>query len=205
MNKSKTAEFYNSKYITLLVFLLLQIVSSQNVISVGDGEVSIKYLNKDSFIVSIRARLDSWVGLGFGSSMTNTDMHVVEFYDQNNFNLMDLYSKGYEKPKDDVSLGGTYDLKNITYKYENGFVTVTYSRLYDTGDIYDAVILPDKSYNLIMAWNSGNLTYHGANKNFTVFTINSQPGRTPGTSPPTPAVFKKNAIWRKNDLGLILK
>ena len=45
---------------------------------------------------------NSWLGIGFGTTMTNTDM-IAWFVTDGVGEVKDLYSTGYSSPEDDTS------------------------------------------------------------------------------------------------------
>ena len=60
-----------------------------------------------------------------------------------NYLLHDLWSLGYETPKDDVIYNGTYDLTNQVYtpkSDQNPTYQIKFQRKFDTGDVYDFLI-----------------------------------------------------------------
>jgi len=73
--------------------------------------------------------------------MKNTDMNILEIYPNNTFKLYDSYSFGYEKPKDDLELGGNYDLLSPSFQIDkDNFANVSFYRLYNTNDKYDSIV-----------------------------------------------------------------
>lgn len=128
-------------------------------------------LNSTNVQFTIKAQFNSFVGIGFGNGMQNTDMNILQITSASQYNLTDSYSTGHSAPKTDFSLGGTNDLQNITYQDGgNGYGVVSYSRLLNTGDKYDK-ILSGGSNPLIVAWGNGLLNYHKSNYIFSAFQL----------------------------------
>jgi hypothetical protein len=103
----------------------------------------------------------TWIGLGFGLVMLNTDMHVINFRDNRSFDASDRYSLGYDEPVLDTKLNGTDDLKNLTLSINsNGNPVITYYRKLNTSDKYDYVFTPHTNVPLILAWGNGSISFH---------------------------------------------
>jgi hypothetical protein len=134
--------------------------------------------------------LDSWVGISYGIGMKDKDMNIIEF-SQNDVKLTDSFCP--KMPVDDKSLGGTDDLKLISFKKEGNQGIVTYQRLYDTGDKYDQKISPDTEFDFSFAWGKGKLGYHGDNKKVVKFSIPS----------PSAKISKKNDNLRLKQISLV--
>jgi hypothetical protein len=136
--------------------------------------------------ITIQGTFDTWVGLLFGESMTNSDAHVLEFLpesDSNHHNLYDSWSEKHAPPVPDTTLNGTDDIKNVEYKVVNGKPQVTYTRLMNTGDKFDK-IFEKKNNNFFIGWGEGTLSYHGkSGYKPGVFNLD---GSTPAPIPPTP-------------------
>jgi hypothetical protein len=134
--------------------------------------------NKDSVKFVIVGKNSTWVGIGFGSKMANTDMHVVNFLTNKKYEASDRYSFGYEEPKFDTKLNGTDDLKNITiFINPQGNPVLTYYRKFNTSDKNDYVLGRYSHVPLILAWGNGTIDYHGSNQ----FATNIFIGDTPAT------------------------
>jgi len=103
----------------------------------------------------------------------NVDMNIVEFSSAIKYVLHDSYSTSKTLPPEDVSLGGTFDLKNISYLSRDGIGNITYARKFDTGDKYDTVVKPDVLFNISVAWGDGDYGFHGTNVARRLVLINS--------------------------------
>ena len=114
------------------------------------------------------------MGLGFGRAHTGIDMNSVDFLSVSSYNLHDSYSDSESRPTEDTDLGGTFDLKNLGYKTDSANnAMISYIRAFNTGDQYDAVISPDTSFTLSVAWGSSTIHNHGGNKFITTISISS--------------------------------
>ena len=72
-----------------------------------------------------------------GSRMKNADM-IFGYVEDGETSLFDLFSTGDFGPHSpDAELGGTDDIIEFAGKEENGFTTIEFKRLLDTGDDYD--------------------------------------------------------------------
>jgi len=117
-------------------------------------EVFIININNTIFLQS---KNTGWVGLGFGGKgMTNLDMHLASFISDSAYDIQDTYSKTITLPDNDIFLGGTNDIKFISYeKNSNGYVLV-YSRLLETKDKWDYVFKKGQSSLLNIVWGREN-------------------------------------------------
>ena len=123
--------------------------------------LSLDYKDENTFTVKVQGPKGYWIGLGFGDVMKNSDMHLIQFKDENHYVLVDTYSLGHKTPTEDVKLGGTDDLKNVKYTSSNDTLTITYERLFNTNDKYDAVLVPNRSYRIMTTYGSLPVSYHG--------------------------------------------
>ncbi len=115
--------------------------------------------------------------------MKNTDMNVAEFISESEYSLKDSYSKGYKAPDEDIILGGTDDLKNVNFSIDgDGNGIISFTRALDTGDTLDKNLILEQAEDLILAWGSGKINYHGGNRMSTSFKI-TQGGVDPPTKP----------------------
>jgi hypothetical protein len=109
----------------------------------------------------ITGKNSTWIGLGYGKVMLNTDMHVINFGDNGNYEATDRYSFGYREPVLDTKLNGTDDLENISLSINsNGDPVVTYFRKLNTSDKYDYIFTPYTNASLIIAWGNGTISFH---------------------------------------------
>ena len=108
------------------------------------------------------------MGISYGIGMKDKDMNIIEL-SQSDVKLTDSFCP--YRPVDDKSLGGTEDLKLISFKIEGNQGIVVYERLYDTGDKYDQIISPETELDFSFAWGKGKLGYHGKNKKVVKFSI----------------------------------
>ncbi|CAG9330222.1 unnamed protein product [Blepharisma stoltei] len=87
--------------------------------------------------------------------MYSADMIVLlSSQSSNTLTAMDLYSSTEDTPPDDESLGGKNDVHLESFNFTNyGFMAIV-SRLLDTGDKYDSVIVPNSTIDMICATES---------------------------------------------------
>lgn len=141
------------------VYILLN-----HLVTFDNGKVKLEYVDTENYKVIITAKLGTWIGIGYGNGMINTDMNIAEFIDNTKYTIKDCYSTGYSAPTEDTLLGGTNDLKDIEYSLDdNGNGIITFNRALNTGDPYDQEIIVDKPQNIVLAWGQGTLQYHGGN------------------------------------------
>lgn len=98
-----------------------------------------------------------WIGMGFGSTQTNTDMIQV-YMDGTVPAANDLWSQGDFNYASDTSLGGVNDIKSVTGSRINGVLNLTVSRPMKTGDQYDYEIVNDTTLKCIFLWSNTDTT-----------------------------------------------
>jgi DOMON domain len=83
-------------------------------------------------------------------------------------NVTDYYSLDYDPPRTDKSLGGGNDIIYQSGGYVNGNINVTFTRLLNTGDKFDSVIVPDVKQNICWAYlnNDPEWVEHSNESNF---------------------------------------
>ncbi len=92
----------------------------------------------DSIEFTIESIKASYLGIGFGKTMINTDMIVIRkstYIDRENIppveilEIFDMYSKGNVAPDEDERLGGTNDVKMLGYQFtDSGKMRVVFER-----------------------------------------------------------------------------
>ena len=93
-----------------------------------------------------------YVGLCFGTTMTNTDMIIAQLNQDEKFFVKDYWSVGHRKPAEDIAKGGTDDILNQSITKNGNISIITFERLLDTKDKFDTVIDIDKTMNISLAW-----------------------------------------------------
>ncbi|CAG9319913.1 unnamed protein product [Blepharisma stoltei] len=119
----------------------------------------------------------SWCGLGLANTMFGCDMYIAIGGGNVTvpITILDMWSENHDTPKYDTDFWtGEYNIINSTgYFYPNvilkdtgktvNFINATFTRLLDTGDIWDTVIIPGRSININWAYrtkNSGKFDEH---------------------------------------------
>jgi len=120
----------------------------------------------------IQTRSTGWVGLGFKpepNTMKGADIVLCRISDVTNQpECRDSKAFYVGEPLLDTVVGGTDNINLLHYKEGNGFTTVVFSRLVDTGDVYDWEITDDTK--IIFAFNptTNALRYHGPTRSSTI-------------------------------------
>jgi hypothetical protein len=96
--------------------------------------------------------LIGWFGIGFGSSMKNCDMIIVEQLDSF-LSVSDYFSFSSRRPSLDSSLSGSNDIILLGQSVENGLSLIKFKRLLDTADKFDKVL---KEEQMDLVWAIGN-------------------------------------------------
>eukprot|EP01017_Pseudomicrothorax_dubius_P046567 TRINITY_DN821_c0_g1_i1.p1 TRINITY_DN821_c0_g1~~TRINITY_DN821_c0_g1_i1.p1 ORF type:complete len:390 (-),score=62.10 TRINITY_DN821_c0_g1_i1:106-1275(-) len=97
-------------------------------------------LKNDTIVIGLETKFVSWVGIGFGDTMNNTDMILVEIKDDNSVSVTDRWALFRSLPTRDEELGGTNDVRLLGSEIYNNTLKVLFERKLITGDKYDAEI-----------------------------------------------------------------
>lgn len=73
--------------------------------------------------------------------------------------VSDQYSTKHSAPPDDTKLGGKDNLQYANVTVSGGTVTASFVRLFDTGDKYDAILIPNSSFTLCFAYRDSGSDY----------------------------------------------
>jgi hypothetical protein len=115
------------------------------------------------------------VGVGLGTSMSNTDVWLTQVSSDTVYELYDGWSQGHAQPPTDTSLNGSNDLKEITFTNgTDGSYTIKFTRLLKTNDPFDMEIkVPTTSQYLIYVSGNEAISAHGKNGGATTYSINA--------------------------------
>jgi len=145
--------------------------------------------------------LPSWFALGFAkgaSGHSNGDMILFTYNSQQEYYFRDSFSTTMQCPKDDTTLGGTFDIINGTYEITGNTVVARFGRKLDTGDSYDVAIV-DGSNHIIYAYG----TDAGSHDNRGVVSVDFVPP-SPSDYPYSQVVDEKLTLkWRFPDADTI--
>ena len=143
--------YFKNKLLFLSIFILvsLQIVCSQlsqpflkdftSYAKINpDFQLFWKFYPNETISMAMRWKTPGYFSLGFGSTMDNLDLIIVEKNENEKMILSDSWSKTRKKPVPDISLGGSNDLILLGYimKDEEGFSMVKFNRKLNTSDKY---------------------------------------------------------------------
>ena len=121
-------------------------------------------------------RVGSWVGFGFGDSMTCADMVSFEVKKDSSISVKDYWSQGPFYPGRDKF--EHYSEPSVILSEDPNYVQFSTSRLIDTGDECDFVIPLDESF--VMTWagcpTSQGMNYHGQNYGWLDVIVSSLDG-----------------------------
>jgi cytochrome b involved in lipid metabolism len=93
--------------------------------------------------------------------MSDTDMILVSAADKAAY---DLYSSEKSRPPDDTDIGGEDNLEQVNVTISGSQVSANFTRKFNTGDKYDAIITPDSAFSIVFAYlDSGSgFDYHSS-------------------------------------------
>jgi len=120
---------------------------------------------------TLTAATTGWVGIGFGADMTKADIYVGWIYPNGSVTMTDRNSKAFAMPLPDTAQGGEDNVLNVKVNKNNGLTSITFTRLLDTGDSLDTVILPG-TISVLWAYGSNN----SVDYNLGTFTKHVQKG-----------------------------
>jgi len=146
--------------------------------------VTVQIISEHKVKWTVQARNEGYLGIGFPSirgEMTNSDA-VVGVIRNGNSLVYDSHigtEKAFFCPSsgsqvhglcDDETLGGKYDLIDASISFVDHITTLTFTRLRDTGDIYDQKYAePGETQNLLIALGMSNtFAYHGQRIGFSI-------------------------------------
>jgi len=97
---------------------------------------------------------DTWLGIGFGRTMVNTDMIALQAYaDINKSSINDLWSTKRDASPARDKVDNLLN-KTVVANPDRGTQTFKFSRLLDTGDVTNDFIIPvDKAFAMCFAIN----------------------------------------------------
>eukprot|EP01126_Amoeba_proteus_P042301 TRINITY_DN4594_c0_g1_i1.p1 TRINITY_DN4594_c0_g1~~TRINITY_DN4594_c0_g1_i1.p1 ORF type:complete len:492 (-),score=65.79 TRINITY_DN4594_c0_g1_i1:190-1665(-) len=116
--------------------------------------------------IQIQVKTLGWAGIGFGPSETNTMKGAdIVFCHTEPVECTDNKALDVGVPTNDLTIGGSYDLMNVTILRSNSFLTVQFSRLINTGDGTDQELTDQQ--RIIFAFHpfSNDFVYHGPTRN----------------------------------------
>ena len=106
----------------------------------------------------------TWVGLGYGDSMSGSDISFCEITHTPalSVRITDRWASGHSLPVLDTALGGTDDIADPSISEVDGKVRLSFTRKLVTGDSNDKNILLPETNNFIFAFStSPGISYHG--------------------------------------------
>ena len=109
---------------------------------------------------------DQYFAIGFGSSMSGSDIWVFEIVDSA-ISASDRVGIGYTTPPLDTAQGGEDNLEVLGYEITSSYSLVKVTRALDTGDSNDAVISPGSTTLIWATASSPTLAYHGTSRGVT--------------------------------------
>ena len=133
---------------------------------------------------SLQCQVDSWCGIGFGSSMTNTDM-IIMIVEKEKVRISDKWGIGNQAPLNDTKEGGQENILQVkNWHYEKNFISANFTRKLHTNDTtYDKILKLNQTYDLIWAFsNNGGFTFHDGNYGHSKFTVSNNGGISSGGS-----------------------
>jgi len=130
-----------------------------------------------TWTVKAAASSTGWVGIGFGGTViTDTDI-VYGYFDNGSLVVVDAKAQGDSQPTTDT----TTNISNIWGVITNGFVTITFERLFSTGDTVDDFVIPlGSGMNVVWAYGDTPTAVHTTSNKGSVSVTVSSPDAVSG-------------------------
>ena len=153
------------KKITLLISICLFIypafsdIPSNKVTLANSSTIQVGLVN-DGFEVTVTIGSIGYVGINFSTTMTNSDIIMVIWNGNENFEVRDTYSKGHSLPALDVDQGGNDDIRDKRLIIKDGKAIISFSRKFNTNDKYDIALTENTKLNIALAFKDGPVGWH---------------------------------------------
>ena len=125
-----------------------------NSVSLNNGNyLLLWYIEQDELYMAMLGKTTGWVAIGFnpGDMMMDADIVMAGLVDDTPY-WSDSFSTGPFGPHPaDTTLGGMDNILNLTVLENDGWTIVEFSRKLDTGDEYDALIIPGDDMTVMWA------------------------------------------------------
>ncbi|MDH5404311.1 MAG: fibronectin type III domain-containing protein, partial [Candidatus Heimdallarchaeota archaeon] len=133
--------------------------------------------------MALRGDVTGWIALGLGYTDRMLDSDIIIGSSSTSTNIVDNWGSGTTSHDPDTALGGTEDITNKITGSTASHVTLEFSRVLNTGDIYDNAIIPDGTMPVIWAYHSTStdITKRHSGRAFASITWTSS---IPSASPP---------------------
>ena len=183
---------YKIKLLIFIIVLLSQTLAQNGAYSNTwnlDNSMTVKARLPTTSTIEfeITAPSTGWCGFGFGTSMTNTDMFIIESTGSG-VTFTDRYSTGQSAPGSDT----TSDITGST-STSGSTNTYTISRNLNTGDSQDYMI-SDGSHNMIYSYGSStSMGYHGVSNYGAITLTTDSSTRTTSISSGSVSIDTDNA------------
>ena len=119
--------------------------------------IELQWRTDDEYLyVNVSAPTTGWVAVGFDPTNQMADANIIIGYvdDGGDVMIRDDFGTSSTSHASDESLGGTDDTDDH-YGMEDAGTTMLHFRIpLDSGDMYDKVLVPGNSYNVILAYGS---------------------------------------------------
>ena len=144
--------------VSLLCYVVLSIgpsgIFAQSSIELGGMKMYYR-LRGDSVDITIEAPTKGWLGIGFNqkNDIVQSDLllfHVVD----GEAEVLDMYVKGVGDPRQDITMGGTNDIRIIKAEESNQSTVVSFSKPISSADRYDFQHQPGEEFWLILAYST---------------------------------------------------
>lgn len=120
-----------------------------------DNGLFLLYWRNDQGVASfgLVGRCEGWVAIGFNPTVRMKDADIVlGFVNDTEVTVLDAYATGPTGPHPiDTELGGSSDIKSLGGTENGDYTIIEFSRLLDTGNQYDAVIIKGEDMKIIWA------------------------------------------------------
>jgi hypothetical protein len=112
-------------------------------------------INEEKGLITfnITCKTEGWVGIGFSDKgrMLGSDLNICYMNTSNDILCVDGYAMVYSF-KPDKELGGQDNITNVSGSFNNGILTVSFSKSLNSGDKYDKVIEKGKEMHVLFSY-----------------------------------------------------
>lgn len=145
-----------------------------SVISIADMTVKWK-IQGESINIALSAPTNGWVAVGFNPSSVMKDANlIIGYIKEGEVTVEDHFGSGTFSHANDVELGGTRNITNISGSEEGKNTKIEFSMPLSSGDRYDTALTPGEKHLIILAHgsnNADNVTSKHANRTKFVVTL----------------------------------
>ena len=134
-------------------------------------------LEDDHLNISLSAKTEGWVAVGFNPSEAMKDANLILGYvKKGKVKMVDHFGVTKHQHNNDDKLGGKNNITNISGNEEKGVTTINFTIPMNSGDKNDPVLSPDEDTTVMLAYSSGRDSFRTRHKFRTALKVNLTTG-----------------------------